>query len=223
MGDQGMKERDVPRPLKFPTGWIWAYIALLGSARMAVSPLDVGWGTAALALHAATAIFVPAVAIPADRLRDRLRFRTPGWAWALLLGAGMWILTAAASWIAGTLPSILLLRFQFSIGGIWQTLLLISALAAAEELFFRAYLQEHVFARYWGDRGFGGWSLKNIASAILFGLAHMASRFSWLNPGHLIGGLICGRLVEHSRGRILPAMMLHALSNMAIQLLLLPF
>ena len=94
--------------------------------------------------------------------------------------------------------------------------ILVFPLALAEEVFFRGYLQEAVFRGLWGERGLGPLTLKNLTVALLFGLAHWASRLSPFELTKVFGGLALGWLVERSRGSIWPAVALHTVANLVI-------
>jgi len=94
--------------------------------------------------------------------------------------------------------------------------LLIAPLAVAEEFFFRGYLQETVFRRLWRESRIGPLSLKNLATSMLFGLAH---GISYLTPTAFItffSGLLLGWLTERAGGSIWPATALHAVGNLNI-------
>ena len=97
-----------------------------------------------------------------------------------------------------------------------QQTILVLPLALAEEIFFRGYLQETVFRSLWGERGLGPLTLKNLTVALLFGLAHWASRLSPFELTKVFGGLALGWLVERSRGSIWPAVALHGVSNIVM-------
>jgi membrane protease YdiL (CAAX protease family) len=93
---------------------------------------------------------------------------------------------------------------------------LLLTLALAEEFFFRGYLQETVFRVHWGTRSWGLVTRKNLAASLLFGVAHGVSALSPLGLLKVFSGLVLGWLVERSDGSIWPAVVLHALSNLAI-------
>ena len=94
--------------------------------------------------------------------------------------------------------------------------LLLAPLALAEEFFFRGYLQESVFFSLWEERRFGSLSFKNLFAATLFGLAHGVSYLSPAGFLTVFSGLILGWVVERSGRSIWPAVVLHAISNIAI-------
>lgn len=89
-------------------------------------------------------------------------------------------------------------------------------LALAEEFFFRGYLQEKVGAALWDRQRWGPLTRKNLMIALLFGLAHAISRPSLAALLIAAGGMCLGWLVERSGRSIWPAVLLHAVSNMAI-------
>lgn len=89
-------------------------------------------------------------------------------------------------------------------------------LALAEEFFFRGYLQETVFSGIWVKRSIGPFSYKNLATSLLFGLAHVVTYLSPLELLKVFSGLGFGWLVERSRGSIWPAVAVHTIGNLAI-------
>ncbi len=90
--------------------------------------------------------------------------------------------------------------------------------ALGEELFFRGYLQEELFARRGGDRCVAfGLSRKNVVASLLFALGHLLSRGSWMFGWLILPSLFLGRLVERHRGSVVAAALLHALGNGALE------
>lgn len=150
---------------------------------------------------------------------EMLGLRRQGWAWAGALSAGALLacVGAALALVAGYL------RGLFVHPGLADTMhfltgkaALVLPLALAEEFFFRAYLQEGVFAGAWGGRGWGPLTHKNLATGSLFALAHVLSR---QQPAALLlvfGGVLMGWVMERSGRSVWPAVALHAASNMAV-------
>jgi membrane protease YdiL (CAAX protease family) len=99
-------------------------------------------------------------------------------------------------------------------GEVVQWLMLVAMLALAEEFFFRGYLQQTVGASLWGEQRWGMLTRKNLFAALLFGVAHLVGQPPLALPGLVLGGLALGWLVEHSRGSIWPAVLLHAVFNL---------
>jgi membrane protease YdiL (CAAX protease family) len=148
------------------------------------------------------------------RLRTALSLRTDGWGLAAMLAMGYLLV---ASWVLmreGYGPTFLPGFVQIDLLALSRQVLVIGLLAAAEEFFFRGYLQETVGGRRWGAQGWGILTRKNLFAALLFGLAHLVGQPLVAIPGQVLGGLALGWLVERSRGSIWPAVLLHAVSNL---------
>lgn len=149
-----------------------------------------------------------------------LALRRPGWRLALFLSLG-YVLAF------GSILTITRYRIQLPFDWERDPIFLLGRqvavqwiLALAEEFFFRGYLQEKIGASLWGRQAWGPLTRKNLAAALLFGLAHAISRPS---PAALLiaaGGLCLGWLVERSERSIWPAVLLHAASNVAIEWLI---
>lgn len=81
------------------------------------------------------------------------------------------------------------------------------ALAAAEEFFFRGWLQQTVLAR---TRRPVLWS------AVAFALTHVAvTGWWWLAPVWFVSGAILGWVTRRADGSLWPALLLHAAGNLA--------
>lgn len=148
------------------------------------------------------------------RLRTTLSLRTDGWGLAAMLAMGYLLV---ASWVLmreGYGPTFLPGFVQIDPLVLSRQVLMIGLLAAAEEFFFRGYLQETVGGRRWGAQGWGIITRKNLFAALLFGVAHLVGQPLITIPGHVLGGLVLGWLVERARGSIWPAVLLHAVSNL---------
>ncbi len=137
------------------------------------------------------------------------------------LALGLAALAAGALYAAAFLLAKVWLRGLFLHPGPMETasflggkLLLLAPGALAEEVFFRGYLQETVFAARWGDRRMGPLSYRNLAAAGLFALSHVIAGLSF-RPLHTFpGGLLLGWLVERAGGHLWPAVFLHLFANL---------
>jgi len=150
----------------------------------------------------------------AMRLRAALALHIDGWGLAAMMAVGyllvaLWLLRRAGYSLA-FLPGYV----QIAPLALGRQVLVIVLVAAAEEFFFRGYLQETVGRRRWGTQGWGILTRKNLFAALLFGLAHLVGQPLVAIPGHVLGGLALGWLVERSRSSIWPAVLLHAVSNL---------
>jgi len=98
---------------------------------------------------------------------------------------------------------------------------LIAILAFGEEVFFRAFLQEHIFSS-WNKKLFSIISQKNFITSLIFGLTHA---ITLRNPAVAITffpSLLFGWFTEKSKGSIAYSTIFHALSNI-FQLVLFTF
>ena len=95
----------------------------------------------------------------------------------------------------------------------WATLLMLVLLQPLlEELLFRGLLQGRLLARAWGERRFAGFTLANLATAMLFTALHFASHPPLWAAGVLLPSLLFG----HFRDRhdsVFPAIALHVYFN----------
>jgi membrane protease YdiL (CAAX protease family) len=164
-------------------------------------------------------LVLPLFAGETQSLAQTLAPRGAWWRIALLLAIGSFAGLYAANWLAvkvywGTILLQPTLESQIAFGA--RQFAIYLPLAFAEEFFFRGYLQETVFAARWGERGWGALTRKNLAAAILFGLAHVVSHVSLGQLPRVLSGIVLGWVVERSERSILPATFLHAASNVAV-------
>ena len=178
------------------------------------------WGARRALYPGAEALFLLALILPLLRHRDALR-RSRAFSWRCLGEAGVWgallvVLPSLAVALAVTWEHRMLLMPPLGEGGLFLLTAVAVHLPGAlgEELFFRGYLQEEIFARCGGAQGFAfGFSRKNVAASLLFALGHLLSRGSWVLVGLILPSLLLGRLVERHRGSVVAAALLHALGN----------
>lgn len=81
-----------------------------------------------------------------------------------------------------------------------------------EELLFRGVIQGRFAATRWGRRHMAGISSANLATSLLFVLAHLVNQSPWWAAAVLVPSLVFGHFRER-HGSILPALVLHAAYN----------
>ena len=164
-------------------------------------------------------LVLPLFAGETRSLAQTLAPRRAGWRIAILLAAGSFAGLYAANWLTvkvywGTM--LLQPTFESQIALCARQFAIALPLACAEEIFFRGFLQETVFAARWGERSWRFITRKNFAASALFGLTHVISHASLLELPRVVSGVILGWVVERSERSILPATFLHAASNVAV-------
>lgn len=192
---------------------IAAYIVITGSA-FCFNHIS---GKAAV-LFMGAGLGIPLFFCTTEEVKQMLAFKTAGW----LIAGSLAILGAVLFYggllavIKGYLKAMLLHPgLKESLKILTEKMLTAMPLAFVEEFFFRGYLQEKVFASVWQNRSFSFLTYKNLATSLLFGLAHGISLLSFGACLTVFGSLILGRVVEKSRKSILPAAALHTFSNAA--------
>jgi membrane protease YdiL (CAAX protease family) len=100
-----------------------------------------------------------------------------------------------------------------------RSLMLVVTAAIPEEFFFRGWLQETALARH-DQPVFLFISRKNLFASALFGLAHGIAFMNPLSAATFFPSLLFGWLTERSGGSIIPAVILHAVSNLVLFILL---
>ncbi len=100
-----------------------------------------------------------------------------------------------------------------------KSLMLALTAAVPEEFFFRGWLQETALARH-DKPAILFITRKNLFSSALFGLAHGIAFLNPLSAATFFPSLLFGWLTERSGGSIVPAVILHAVSNLVLFLLL---
>jgi len=149
-----------------------------------------------------------------------LAWRREGWlpAVALALAAVLIPNLAVVAWVKLGLGA-LFLHPSLADGLGWMALrgAALLPLAAAEEWFFRGWLQQSVLAPACGGRRLGCVSAGTALAAAAFALAHVVALGSPLAAVTAFpGGLVLGWLVERSRGSLWPAALLHLAANFSI-------
>lgn len=165
----------------------------------------------------------PLFLLEEEELRSLVSFRKEGWplAFLLLLAVLLAPYLGLVLMTRGYLKAFFIHPDLKGALGFWGGKMLVaSGLAAAEELFFRGYLQEGLFRRLWGTKGIGRrkdalLTYKNLASSLLFALAHVISYGSLLRLGAFFSSLLLGWVVERSERSLWPAALLHTVSNVA--------
>lgn len=152
-------------------------------------------------------------------LASTLVLQRAGWRIVVLLAIGSFVGSYAVNWLAAKMywGTILLrppLGKQMELCA--RQFAIYLPLAFAEEFFFRGYLQETVFRARWNDRGWRWLTWKNLAAALLFGLAHVVSHVSLGQLPRVLSGIVLGWIVERSERSVWPATFLHAASNVAV-------
>lgn len=100
-----------------------------------------------------------------------------------------------------------------------KSVMLAVTAAIPEEFFFRGWLQETALARH--DKPvFLFITRKNIFASALFGLAHGIAFLNPLSVATFFPSLLFGWLTERSGGSVIPAVILHAVSNLVLFILL---
>jgi len=100
-----------------------------------------------------------------------------------------------------------------------KSLMLAVTAAIPEEFFFRGWLQETALARYEKPAIFFI-TRKNLFTSALFGIAHAVAFLNPLSAATFFPSLLFGWLTERSGGSIVPAVILHAVSNLVLFILL---
>lgn len=102
---------------------------------------------------------------------------------------------------------------------VFKSLMLAVTAAVPEEFFFRGWLQETALARH--EKPVVLFiTRKNLFSSALFGLAHGIAFLNPLSVATFFPSLLFGWLTEKSGGSIVPAVILHAVSNLVLFILL---
>ena len=145
--------------------------------------------------------------------------RNAGWGWALAAILLALVVPLLGLWavVTGVFRVILIWPMTGDVASfVIERTGLFLFLALAEEVFFRGYLQETVFASLWGGRGWKVVSFKNAAASLLFGLLHVVG---YLQPHRFVtalGSLYLGWLMERSERSIWPVVVVHTAANLAL-------
>jgi hypothetical protein len=130
-----------------------------------------------------------------------------GWGWladprfALALAAGV-LFWLALAWLGAPPPVVGL--------AVLASLVLLQPLV--EELLFRGLLQGWLAAKPWGRRQFGGFTLANLLTALLFTALHFVAHAPLWAAGVLLPALLFGYFRDRHNS-VLPAIALHVFYN----------